>query len=379
MRVRLFAVVVATLIPVLGCTGQPPPDPIIALAAGGNHSCVVRGSGTMSCWGDNIAGSLGNGTTTGSSVPVGVVGITDATAAAVSAYQSCALHADGRVSCWGYNAQGQLGNGTTTDSSVPVPVTGITTATGIAIGTTHSCALLASGGVSCWGYNVNGELGNGSTVSSSSVPVPVTGITSATALAANAFHSCAVLADGGMSCWGANNWGQLGNGTFSLFSNVPVPVTAVTTATGVAVGLFHSCAILNGGEASCWGQGGYGQLGNSARPSYSTLPVPVAGLTDVTALTAGDRHSCARGGTGTMSCWGSNSDGQLGTGTTNESILPIAVPGVGGATHIAAGTGHTCAVLNDQTATCWGDGRFGQLGDGTTTSSNVPVLVTGLP
>ncbi|MBP9066769.1 MAG: RCC1 repeat-containing protein, partial [Candidatus Microthrix sp.] len=196
MRVRLFAVVLATVFLVVGCTGQPPAGPVVGISAGGNHTCVVRGNGTVACWGDNAAGWLGDGTTTGSSVPVGVVGITDAIAVTNSDYQSCALHADGRVSCWGFNGQGQLGNGTTTASSVPVPVTGVTNATAVAIGNTHSCALLADGGVSCWGYNVNGELGNGTTVPLSTVPVPVTGITNATALAANAFHSCAVLADG---------------------------------------------------------------------------------------------------------------------------------------------------------------------------------------
>jgi alpha-tubulin suppressor-like RCC1 family protein len=239
MRVRLFAVVLATAFLVVGCTGQPPAGPVVGISAGGNHTCVVRGNGTVACWGDNAAGWLGDGTTTGSSVPVGVVGITDAIAVTNSDYQSCALHADGRVSCWGFNGQGQLGNGTTTASSVPVPVTGVTNATAVAIGNTHSCALLADGGVSCWGYNVNGELGNGTTVPLSTVPVPVTGITNATALAANAFHSCAVLADGGVECWGGNNYGQLGNGT-SLQSNVPVAVTGLTDATDLAVGYMHT-------------------------------------------------------------------------------------------------------------------------------------------
>ncbi|MFZ1439305.1 MAG: RCC1 repeat-containing protein, partial [Candidatus Microthrix subdominans] len=319
MRVRLFAVVLATAFLVVGCTGQPPAGPVVGISAGGNHTCVVRGNGTVACWGDNAAGWLGDGTTTGSSVPVGVVGITDAIAVTNSDYQSCALHADGRVSCWGFNGQGQLGNGTTTASSVPVPVTGVTNATAVAIGNTHSCALLADGGVSCWGYNVNGELGNGTTVPLSTVPVPVTGITNATALAANAFHSCAVLADGGVECWGGNNYGQLGNGT-SLQSNVPVAVTGLTDATDLAVGYYHSCAIVGGGGAACWGQGGYGQLGDGVRPSFALVPVAVSGITDATALIAGDRHTCAILGNGDMSCWGSNWFGQLGNGTNDESI-----------------------------------------------------------
>ena len=247
----------------------------------------------------------------------------------------------------------------------------------MAIGNTHSCALLADGGVSCWGYNVNGELGNGTTVPLSTVPVPVTGITNATALAANAFHSCAVLADGGVECWGGNNYGQLGNGT-SLQSNVPVAVTGLTDATDLAVGYYHSCAIVGGGGAACWGQGGYGQLGDGVRPSFALVPVAVSGITDATALIAGDRHTCAILGNGDMSCWGSNWFGQLGNGTNDESIAPIAVPGITGVTDLAAGTGHTCVIVDDEAVSCWGHNASGQLGNGTTMSSNVPVPVPGL-
>ena len=119
MRVRWFMAVLATVLLVVGCTGSPPPEPIIAVAAGGDHSCALRGDGTVSCWGENFTGALGDGTTTDSRVPVAVIGIANATAIAASNFQTCALLADGGVSCWGFNGQGQLGNGTTTDSSVP--------------------------------------------------------------------------------------------------------------------------------------------------------------------------------------------------------------------------------------------------------------------
>ncbi|MBK6971243.1 MAG: hypothetical protein IPH29_19590 [Candidatus Microthrix sp.] len=305
-----------------------------------------------------------------------MIGIANATAIAASNFQTCALLADGGVSCWGFNGEGQLGNGTTTDSSVPVLVTGITDATAVAIGNSHSCALLADGGVSCWGRNDYGLLGDGTTINSS-VSIPVTGITDATAIASHGYHSCALLADGGVSCWGINQWGQLGNGTASWFSNVPVEVSGLSNATGLAVGYAHACAIVDGGGAVCWGQGGYGQLGDGVRPSYALVPVAVAGMTDATALIAGDRHTCAILGNGDMSCWGSNWFGQLGNGTNDESIAPIAVPGITGVTDLAAGTGHTCVIVDDEAVSCWGYNYFGQLGNGTTMSSNVPVPVPG--
>ncbi|MBK6311085.1 MAG: hypothetical protein IPF42_11045 [Candidatus Microthrix sp.] len=319
MRVRWFMAVLATVLLVVGCTGSPPPEPIIAVAAGGDHSCALRGDGTVSCWGENFTGALGDGTTTDSRVPVAVIGIANATAIAASNFQTCALLADGGVSCWGFNGEGQLGNGTTTDSSVPVLVTGITDATAVAIGNSHSCALLADGGVSCWGRNDYGLLGDGTTIDSS-VPIPVTGITDATAIASHGYHSCALLADGGVSCWGINQWGQLGNGTASWFSNVPVEVSGLSNATGLAVGYAHACAIVDGGGAVCWGQGGYGQLGDGVRPSYALVPVAVAGMTDATALIAGDRHTCAILGNGDMSCWGPTGSGSWATvQTTNRS------------------------------------------------------------
>jgi alpha-tubulin suppressor-like RCC1 family protein len=238
----------------------------------------------------------------------------------------------------------------------------------VAIANTHSCALLADGGVSCWGYNVNGELGNGTTVPLSTVPVPVTGITNATALAANAFHSCAVLADGRVECWGGNNYGQLGNGT-SLQSNVPVAVTGLTDATDLAVG-YHLCVCgrILGEVVTANSATACGLVHRWCRLRSAAPARPPCRST----------ATCAILGNGDMSCWGSNWFGQLGNGTNDESIAPIAVPGITGVTDLAAGTGHTCVIVDDEAASCWGYNASGQLGNGTTMSSNVPVPVPGL-
>ena len=195
-----------------------------AIATGSDHTCALLAGGTVDCWGDNRYGELGDGTTTASFTPVAVSGITNATAitAAAGGDHTCALLAGGTVDCWGYNETGQLGNGTTTDSSSPIAVVGLTNATDIAAGWSQTCALLAGGAADCWGDNGNGELGDGTT-SNSSTPVAVSGLTNATAIAAGSGETCVLLAGGAVDCWGYNNYGELGDGT-TTDSSVPVPV-----------------------------------------------------------------------------------------------------------------------------------------------------------
>ena len=206
-------------------TGLPVPVPTTAIATGGNHTCAVAATGTVSCWGRNDDGQLGNGTTTDATTPVAVTGITDATAVAAGARHTCALAATGTVSCWGRNDYGQLGNGTTTSATTPVAVAGITNAVAVAAGGYHTCALAATGTVSCWGGNGYGQIGNGTT-NSATTPVAVAGITDATAIAVGAIHTCALADTGTVSCWGSNISGQLGNGTTTR-ANTPVAVAGL--------------------------------------------------------------------------------------------------------------------------------------------------------
>jgi len=287
-----------------------------AVSAGDFHSCALRESGTISCWGSNW-GQLGNGQSGDdaySLVPVEVKGITDATAITTSRGHSCALHQTGTISCWGGNIYGQLGNGTDTRSSTPVQILGITDAKAVSAGFRHSCALHQGGTISCWGHNGSGQLGNG-TDTHSLVPVEVEGITDATAITTGGYHSCAVREGGTISCWGSDFSGQLGNGQSGddAYSLVPVEVKGITDATAITTGYEHSCTLREGGTISCWGDSRYGRLGNGT-DTHSQVPVEVADIADATAITTGDEHSCALREGGTISCWGNNYFGQLGDG-----------------------------------------------------------------
>ncbi len=380
-----------------------------AVTTGSEHSCALHESGTVSCWGKNYSGQLGNGQNgenADSPVPSEVANITDATAVTTGWFYSCALHQDGTVSCWGNNTYGQLGNGKSApdvfdesaDSSVPLKVLGITDATAIASKSRHSCALREGGTISCWGYKRHGQLGNaqsrdGGYGFGSSSPVEVAGITDATAIAVGQNHSCALRQGGTISCWGNNEHGQLGNRQSgeNASSSVPVQVTDITDATAITTGSSHSCALHLTGTISCWGNNEFGQLGNgqggdglSENDVYSPLPVRVVGITDATVITAGANHSCALQQDESISCWGNNEFGQLGNGQEGDiykSSVPLEVVGIADATAIATSGEYSCALHLTGTISCWGNNEFGQLGNGQSgedANSSVPVQVTDI-
>jgi len=171
---------------------------------------------TIQCSGENTNGQLGDGTTTNQSAPVTVSGISTATSVSAGFRQTCALLNNNTVNCWGLNSSGQLGDGTTVDKSTPVTVSGISTATSVSVGggseEGHSCSLLSNNSVKCWGNNGYGQLGDGTTTDRST-PVLVSGISTAIAISAGFRHTCALLSDSTVQCWGYNNQGQLGDRT----------------------------------------------------------------------------------------------------------------------------------------------------------------------
>lgn len=350
------------------------------LATGGGHTCALRRNEQADCWGSNVSGQLGNGTTTDSKIPVPVIyPLGEVFAMTAGTEHTCAIDANLGVSCWGANVDGQLGDGTRIQRLNPVQVKNLASLDiiGIAGGDGHTCALTGAGMVQCWGANGAGQLGNG-TNTDSLTPVAVSGLASgAVAIVAGATHSCAITAAGGVKCWGDNASGQLGNGT-TTGSNVPVDVTGLTAGmASLAANNDHTCAVGTDGGMKCWGANNSGQLGNNSYTSSPT-PVQVTGLTSgVAAATAGGFHTCALMTDGTARCWGYNSDGELGNGTTTDSPTPVIVTGLAGGADISSGNTHTCVARSDGSAVCWGANDMGQLGNGTMAASSTPVAVTG--
>jgi alpha-tubulin suppressor-like RCC1 family protein len=352
---------------------------LLGLAAGDGITCALISGGSVECWGYNGSGGLGNGTYTNSSTPVVVSGISNAIAIATGEAHGCALISGGTVKCWGQNMQGQLGNNGTSNSALAVSVSGITTAIAITAGDQHTCALLSSGIVQCWGQSLYGELGNGTSGTRSLVPVNVTGISTATAIASGPLYNvCAILSSGGVQCWGQNQSGQLGNGT-TTNSSVPVNVTGISTATTIAVGSAHVCVTLSGGTTKCWGSNSYGELGytSTSSPFISTTPVnlAVSGISSATSIAAGFEFTCISFSGGSAQCLGYNADGELGNGSTTSSSSAVSISSISNAAAVTATEYSACVLLSSGAAKCWGQNGFGQLGNGTTTGSLVPVQI----
>jgi alpha-tubulin suppressor-like RCC1 family protein len=346
-----------------------------AVAAGGNHACVLRKSGAVACFGSNEQGQLGDGTTSSSRFPVTVQGLTDATQLALGYYHSCALRKDATVSCWGYNTSGQLGDGTTNGRSQPGTVTGLTDVTQIAAFGRGTCALVKAGEVYCWGYNDSGALGNGGAPNNQSAPVKVSSLTGITAIGAgaNAGHVCAINGAGDVRCWGAGWEGALGNGDTSTH-DTPVLVSLVGDATQIANGSQASCTVKKDGTLMCWGWNAWRQIGvgDKSPPYRVTTPITVAGISQVKSVAFGYDHVCAVWGAGRISCWGSDVDGRLGRGTRLFSSEPLKAVGLTGVTALGMGVLNGCSVAGG-TLSCWGANWSGQLTD------DNAIAATGTP
>jgi alpha-tubulin suppressor-like RCC1 family protein len=290
-------------------------------------------------------------------------------------YHSCIRLADASVKCWGQNDRGQLGDSSESImEAAPVQVAGLTRVAQLALGGSHSCALLTGGQVTCWGANEHGQLGDGTTVSHTS-PVPVSGLPAATAVAAGHDFTCALTAEGQVLCWGNNGSGQLARGR-APDSSLPTEARGLRGATQISLGGVHGCALFADRSTRCWGNNIHGQLGDGTRKE-ARGPVVVQGLAAAVELAAGRNHTCARLGDGGVRCWGWNNDRQLGSSSAaDEQPTPVAVDGVSGAASIAAGNSHSCALLAGGQVNCWGWNSDQQLGSGDPGAA--PRLLTDL-
>ena len=368
---------------------------VSAVATGLSHTCAVTGAGLF-CWGSNSLGQLGIDSGADPTIPVTqptlIAAQTDFVAVATGAQHTCAIRSNGEVRCWGQNSTGQLGEGSMSSLPAPEPVNGLSNGKLVAAGATFSCAETSDGAVFCWGDDHYGQLAMGNDVVE---PRPITVPVVATGTAAGGGHSCAVTRASSQAglpvppafvCWGSDQAGQLGDNS-NTDRATPAPIKMPILPEAIAAGALHTCAIDASAGLWCWGRGSSGQLGpghllDTAFPVQVALP---SGQTEASGVTAGDAHTCvlvspADGLGGQILCFGDNTYGELGDGTTTSRATPAIVSLGGGATPtralaVAAGGGHTCAVDVGGRLWCWGRGDHGELGDGTSTDQPLPTAI----
>ncbi len=358
------------------------PGNVMEISSGGGTNCALIDNGSVECWGANNLGQLGDGSQDSSRSSVTVTGITTAQSVSVGwgSGFACALLTDNTIRCWGSNWDGQLGDGNggpNTMSLVPVTVNGITTAASIATGGYHSCAILADATIRCWGGGLAGQLGNGAEANSAT-PVVVSGINTAQSISLNGHNSCAKLSDNSLRCWGRNWYGQLGT-TSHVYSTSPVDAYSGTPGVqSFSTGDTYTCIILTNNQLRCFGENANAQLGHVTIPSVNK-PATVKNITNAVALTAGKRHSCVLLENGMVDCWGYNSRGQAGVGFQDLlSYIPRAVSGISMASTLLTGWYHNCAILQLGNIKCWGGNWAGQIGDNSINDALTPVSVFGI-
>lgn len=373
---------------------QSAPEPWTELEVVGLGELFACGlsRGEVYCWGSGRFGELGLGEEhTQSLVAAGPLeGMGQIVDLSANRGVVCALEASGSVYCWGNNVHGQLGDGSTENRYQPVRAEGLSSAVQVAAGYQHTCAVLRDGTVACWGENADGQLGReggGRYLQ----PQRVSGVVGAKKVAAGRATTCVLLSSGRIECWGSNTYGELGRGIppeTLASSSRPVAIQKVTDAMDIAGYADHFCAASSNGHAYCWG----GKTMPSARALRqrdrriaANLPVEdlpniggvdhIEGIDNVVAVAAGMGFSCARQETGHVYCWGANRYAQHGSGSQNDRKDPTPMAGVIGAKDLVAGARNTCVLARDDRMLCSGANRNGEIGNGGTATALTPTPV----
>jgi alpha-tubulin suppressor-like RCC1 family protein len=377
----------------------PPATPttltFASVSTGGAHTCALTASGAAYCWGRGESGQLGATAPTScpdigpcSLVPVAVTGGLSFRQVAAGGAHTCALTGDGSAYCWGSNTVGQLADGSTTSRTQPAPITATDLKfTTLDAGANHTCGATSSGWAWCWGANERGQLGDGTTTNRP-VPSAVFGAAGGppfqlvVAGGFNIGHTCGLTTTGAAYCWGDNERGQLGTGTSDVAAHPsPAPVSGGLTFAALTAGLGrHTCGFTSTGAAYCWGENTFGALGNGSGTD-NPAPTPVSGGLVFTQLKAGGfiGHTCGLTSGGIAYCWGENERGQVGDGSTVDRLTPSAVTGGLTFASLDAGFRHTCGRASSGFIYCWGSNLAGQLGINSTTQTPAPAKVIGQP
>jgi len=367
-----------------------PPSPAAGVAVGYGTACAWLANARIKCWGDNSQGALAIGNTAAYLIPIQPIFGPRGTDIAVGTGHVCAIQADRSVVCWGKNNQAQLGN---TVQGLPQPVPsnagGLYNVASLAAGDGFTCASLTTGYLQCWGNNVERQLGTASLLDTVVLQTTISGIGPTSAVSARKTvaglrSQCVLMAPPAqvVFCVGDNDRGQLGRGG-APYNNASAlaQLGGITTATDIAAGKEHYCVKLANATITCWGSNEFGQLGLQLTTTYSSVATAagLGGFTNVAEVSANEVSTCARKTDGTVWCIGSGAEGAIGNGSWGSTTVPVQVSGINDAVDLSSGGRTSCVVRASGEVWCWGQGNLGQLGNNSTTNSNIPVKVIGFP
>ncbi|MCA2012624.1 hypothetical protein LCM17_14100 [Cereibacter sphaeroides] len=349
------------------------------LSVGDGHVCSIDPTGQVFCWGNNESGQVGNGQVGRQNVPT-PVNLPEPAVQITTGYQhSCALLASGALWCWGANGFGQLGIGRNPSRAVSprrVPDASSPYAQ-VSAGSATTCAITEAGAAYCWGINDFGQLGDG-TRRIRYRPTLVSGLSSnVRQIVTSGGHSCAIIHDMSVMCWGNNSSGQLALG-HTLDQRVPRLILGDLRAASLSLGSWHSCLVDVGGQLHCWGQNDWGELGIGSL-EYRFAPTAVPGQTGIRQVELGGQHSCALNENAEVHCWGNNENFQIGDGSYRNRLRPsrTRLASRDRPVAISAGLYNACAVVNNGQLRCWGSGVYGRVGDTNFGDARRPVRITG--
>lgn len=373
-----------------------PPQAIEGLPTGGlGFTCVITQNGKVMCWGNSDAGQLGDTVAMLTGEPIAVHASGTFTSVDAGDSHACARSTTGQVVCWGSNARGQLGVATNTECKTEhgpvacavIPVVAPTNfARSVTSGAEHSCAVGADSSITCWGTNTRGQLGVTDQPTGTLIAHPNTRL-HFLAATAGGYHTCGILADGSLMCWGWNRYGQLGTASpdgcgLTMYARTPCSLTPIATAPGkaflgVTAGRDHTCGVLRDGTAWCWGANRRGQVGNGTTSDSVPAPVEVLGGRRYIAVAAGQEFTCAIERGGTVWCWGDAGFHQFATADSTFSATPVQVPLLEPALSLGAGGQHACVVTVTKHVICWGAHAAGEIGKGVVGMGNTRLREAG--
>ncbi|MBQ70251.1 MAG: hypothetical protein CMA65_02015, partial [Euryarchaeota archaeon] len=363
------------------------------MTAGSGHTCSLYSNSSVYCWGSNFLGALGDASTAGDSnvhepgwVDLGVGRTaTSITHGGAASYHGCAILDNNSLSCWGWNGQGQLGLGNTTNQGA---ATFVDLGTGrspvkVTLGQLHTCVLLDNKSVYCMGDNTYGQVGDGTTADKNSPTfVDFGNGRYAVDIESGHVHTCALLDNGSVSCWGYNTYGQLGLGnTMQTPSPTYVPLPSGRHVASMAIGQHHTCFAYDNGDVACTGRNQQGQLGTGNTAQKTSLTATQSLGQPALKVVAGSYFSCALLNNGSVRCWGDNAYGQLGINTNIDSTSPatsVHFDTGSYAIDLISGLEHLCARLSNGSMACWGRNHVGQLGIGNILDQDEPVVLENI-